>query len=154
MELLLAVDLGVKTGLALYRSDGKLVWFRSQNFGNAARLRKAIPAILTADDEINFLAVEGGGPLFKIWENEAQRRNIEIIHTMADEWRPDILLLREQRHGVSAKNNAIIYAHKIIQKLADYRATSLTDDAAEAILIGLWALSRLGWVKDINQILK
>ncbi len=154
MELLLAVDLGVKTGLALYNSGGKLVWFRSQNYGNAARLRKAIPAILNSDDEITHLVVEGGGPLFKIWENETNRRNIVLIHTMADEWRPDILLPREQRRGASAKNNAIIYAHKIIEKLADYRATSLTDDAAEAILIGFWAISKLGWIKEIQQVLK
>jgi len=148
MELLLAVDLGVKTGLALYRSDGKLAWFRSQNFGNASRLRKAVPAILGSDDDINYLVVEGGGSLLKIWENEALRRNIGVIRTMADEWRPDILLPREQRKRLSSKSNAIAYAHKIIGNLADHRATSLNDDAAEAILIGFWAITKLGWLRD------
>ncbi|OYT14058.1 MAG: hypothetical protein B6I19_01910 [Bacteroidetes bacterium 4572_114] len=47
MELLLSIDLGVKTGFAMYGSDGKLLWYRSQNFGNAARLRKAVPKILS-----------------------------------------------------------------------------------------------------------
>jgi hypothetical protein len=149
MDVLLAVDLGVKTGLALYSSTGKLVWFRSQNFGNASRLRKAIPAILTCDHDLKYLVVEGGGPLFKIWENEANQRNIEIVHTMAEQWRPVILLPREQRGGISSKKNAIIYAHNIIKKLADHRATSLTDDAAEAILIGYWAMLKLGWIKEV-----
>lgn len=30
MSALLAVDLGVKTGLALYGQDGRLLWYRSQ----------------------------------------------------------------------------------------------------------------------------
>jgi hypothetical protein len=35
MPVLLAIDIGVKTGLALYGHDGRLLWYRSQNFGTA-----------------------------------------------------------------------------------------------------------------------
>ena len=49
MASLLAVDLGVRTGLACWGDDGRLRWYRSQNFGDAARLRRAIPALLEAE---------------------------------------------------------------------------------------------------------
>jgi hypothetical protein len=153
MELLLSVDLGVKTGMALYHSGGRLLWFRSQNFGNSARLRKAIPGILNRDEDLRYLVVEGGGPLLKIWQQEAERKNIELIKTMAHEWRPEIFYSREQRKGVQAKHNSLIYARRVIAKLSTSGVTSLTDDAAEAILIGLWAMHKIGWVKNTDQIL-
>jgi RNase H-fold protein (predicted Holliday junction resolvase) len=152
MELLLAVDLGVKTGMALYRSDGQLLWYRSQNFGNSARLRKAIPALLD-EDELRYLVVEGGGPLLKLWQQEAERKNIELIKTMAHQWRKEILYQREQRKGVQAKHNSINYAGRVIAKLSSTGVTSLTHDAAEAILIGLWAMHHIGWIKDTGRIL-
>ena len=154
MELLLAVDLGVKTGMALYHSDGRLLWYRSQNFGNSARLRKAIPGILNRDEELRYLVVEGGGPLLKIWQQEAERKNIELIKTMAHEWRQEIFYSREHRKGVQAKHNSISYAKRVIAKLSSSGVTSLTDDAAEAILTGLWAMHKIGWIKDTDQILR
>jgi len=154
MDLLLAVDLGVKTGFALYGSDSRLLWFRSQNFGNVARLRKAIPGLLSHDDELRFLVIEGGGPLLKIWTREAIRKNIDIINIMAQTWRRDIMLQREQKRSKATKINAVAYARRVIDSLAVNRATSLNDDAAEAILIGLWGMMKVGWVRDIDDILK
>ena len=154
MELLLAIDLGVKTGLAMYSSDGRLLWYRSHNYGNKARLKKAIPNILGEDEELRYVVIEGGGPLLKIWAQETERKNIELIKTMADEWRQDILLAREQRKGTDAKHNALIYAKQVIENLVSHRATSLTDDAAEAILIGLWGMLKVGWVRSLDSIFK
>lgn len=151
MELLLAIDLGVKTGLAMYSSDGRLLWYRSHNYGNKARLKKAIPSLISEDD-LKYLVIEGGGPLLKMWKQEAERKNIETICTMADDWRQDILLAREQRKGKDAKHNAILYANKVIENLAENRATSLTDDAAEAILIGLWGMMKVGWIRDLKAV--
>lgn len=48
MSALLAVDLGVRTGFACYGEDGRRRWYRSQNYGSAARLRRAIPGALAA----------------------------------------------------------------------------------------------------------
>ncbi len=92
MAVLLAVDLGVKTGLALYGQDGRLLWYRSQNFGTAERLR------------------------------------------------------REQRSGVQAKESATDLARRVIIWSGARRPTSLRDDAAEAILIGLWGTLEVGWL--------
>jgi hypothetical protein len=153
MELLLAIDLGVKTGLAMFSSGGRLLWYRSHNYGNKARLKKAIPSLL-AEEDLRYLVIEGGGPLLKMWLQEAERKNIEFIATMADDWRKDLLLSREQRTGKEAKQNAITHARQVINQLAENRATSLTDDAAEAILIGLWGMLKVGWVRNTESILK
>jgi hypothetical protein len=75
MQTLLAVDLGVRTGLALYGGDGRLLRYRSQNFGSAARLRRALPALLEAEPDLAWLVIEGGGPLADAWEREAARRH-------------------------------------------------------------------------------
>jgi len=153
LELLLAIDLGVKAGLAMYSSGGKLLWYRSQNYGSKSRLKIAIPNLL-AEENLRYLVIEGGGPLLKMWKQEVERKNIEIITTMADDWRKDILLNREQRSGKDAKQNAITYAHQVINHMAENRATSLTDDAAEAILIGLWGMMKVGWIRDVGAFIK
>lgn len=44
---LLAVDLGLRSGLALYGRDGRLREYRSQNFGSQSRLKRAVPSVLT-----------------------------------------------------------------------------------------------------------
>jgi hypothetical protein len=38
MPSLLAMDLGLRTGLALYVQDGRLMWYRSQHYGTRARV--------------------------------------------------------------------------------------------------------------------
>lgn len=47
MTALLAVDVGVRTGLALYGDAGRLRWYRSHNLGSIARLKRAAPAFIT-----------------------------------------------------------------------------------------------------------
>jgi len=154
MEFLLSVDLGIKTGLALFSSEGKLLWYRSQNFGNKVRLKKAIPWILNIEEDVNYLIIEGGGPLRKIWDAHLERRNIEVFHIMAEDWRKDILLEREQQKGKKAKEKAIAYAEKVINKLSEKKSGSINDDAAEAILIGFWGSIRQGWIKNHEAILR
>ena len=67
MSLLLAVDLGLRTGLALYNRQGRLVWYRSQNFGKPDRLRRAVHRLLGEIEGLAILVLEGGGPLAEIW---------------------------------------------------------------------------------------
>lgn len=63
MRHLLAVDMGLRTGLALYREDRRLLWYRSQHFGNRARLKRGVHQILREIDDLAWLVVEGGGLL-------------------------------------------------------------------------------------------
>lgn len=138
----------------MYSSDGKLLWYRSQNFGNKTRLKRAIPWILQFEEEIDYLIIEGGGPLRKIWDTILERRNIEVMHIMAEEWRQDILLEREQRKGKQAKTKAVEYAKKVIEERCEKKVSPPNTDAAEAILIGLWGMQKLGWIKNAAGILR
>ena len=136
---LLAVDAGVKTGLALYNSKGQLLWYRSHNMGSVKNLRKAAYAILKGIVQLEYLAVEGGGPVALTWTKEAASLGINIITTDAGIWRKKLLPLRARRTGQEAKKNAIKIAWQLIRSSETPSKNYPTHDAAEAILTGLWA---------------
>lgn len=141
MDSLLAVDLGLKTGLALFGENGKLVWYRSHNFGTTDRLRHAVPGILNTTSDLTALVIEGGGNLATVWEKEAERRGIMLIQIGAEKWRQLFLYDREQRSGTDAKKYAGEMARKVIEWSAAPRPTALRHDTAEAIMIGLWGIT-------------
>lgn len=146
---LLAVDLGLRTGLALYDSDGRLRWYRSQNFGTATRLRRAVHGLLQAEPEVRWLILEGGGSLGDIWMREGEKRGIEVQRIAAEVWRQQLLLGREQRSGRMAKHHAGELARRIIDWSDAPRPTSLRHDAAEAILVGLWGALHFGLLPQL-----
>ena len=154
MQTLLAVDLGVRTGLAVYGGDGRLLSYRSQNFGSAARLRRALPALLQAERDLAWVVIEGGGPLGDAWTREASRRGVATLRISAEDWRRILLYPREQRTGVQAKLTADVLARRVIEWSGAPRATSLRHDAAEAILIGLWGVLEIGWLAEIPPALR
>ena len=114
LKFLLAVDLGLKTGLALYGEDGKLRWYRSKNFGTTARLKRAVYGILKEIPGLAMLVIEGGGGIAEIWEHEAQKRGIAVRRITAEDWRKTILFSREQRTGAMAKERAARLADAVI----------------------------------------
>ena len=148
---LLAVDLGLKTGLALFDGSGRLLWYRSHNFGTIERLKHGVPGILDAIPHLNAIVVEGGGNLATGWEKETKRRGITPIRIGAEKWREKFLYPREQRSGPEAKKHAGEMARKIIEWAQTSRPTSLRHDAAEAIMIGLWGLIHLGWLPGLPK---
>jgi hypothetical protein len=154
MASLLAVDLGLRTGLALYDDDGRLRWYRSQNYGSSLRLRRAVPGIFQTTPGITYLLLEGGGPLANIWEKEGDRRAIEVRRIGAERWREALLYVREQRSGSQAKSAAEPLARRIIAWSGAARPTSLTHDAAEAILVGFWGVLQLGWLPRVPDELR
>lgn len=149
MRSLLAVDLGLRTGLAAYADDGRLLWYRSQNFGTAARLRRAVPGVLDGVPGLDRLVLEGGGRFAELWEREAARRGVVVRRIGADMWRARLLLPREQRSGVAAKHNADGLARRVIRWSGAASPTSLRHDAAEAVLIGLWGVLDAGWLERL-----
>jgi hypothetical protein len=151
MGSLLAVDIGIKTGLALYLQNGKLCWYRSQNFGTSTRMRRAVNNLLGNLPDLSWIILEGGGTLAEIWEREARRHNIPVRCISAERWRRLLLYPREQRSGFQAKRNADDLAKKIILWSDAPRAISLRHDAAEAILIGLWGILDVGWLKRLPR---
>jgi hypothetical protein len=146
---LLAVDLGLHTGLALFRGDGRLAWYRSQHFRTAAGLRRAARAILASIAGLHTVVVEGGGRLADVWEREGHRRGVHVRRVSAETWRLELLLAREQRTGAAAKQHADDLARRVIAWSDAARPTALRHDAAEAILVGLWAALDLGWLPEL-----
>lgn len=147
MGALLAVDLGLKTGLALYGGDGRLRWYRSHNFGSIPRMRKAVYRVLEEIPELSHLVLEGDRRMAEIWEKEGARRGASSRLISAEVWRPGLLLPRQQRSGSAAKRHADAAARKIIEWSGAARPTSLRHDAAEAILIGMWGVVEAGWLE-------
>ena len=145
MASLLAVDVGLRTGLARYGDDGRLCWYRSHNFGARARLKRAIPAILREQPDMAWLMVEGG-TYADLWTGAATRAGVRVVQIAAETWRRDLLLAREQRNAAVAKANAEELARRVIAWSAAPAPTSLRHDAAEAILIGLWGVIHAGWL--------
>jgi hypothetical protein len=136
---LLAVDLGLRCGWAAFDESGRLLAYGSRHYGNRSALRKAIPQILGAYPRLARLVVEGGGELYIPWEKEAARRGIAVRQVASEEWRKAILKPYEQRSGVDAKAAAEGLAREVIERSGAKRPTSLRHDAAEAILVGVWA---------------
>jgi hypothetical protein len=154
MGSLLAVDLGLKTGLALYGHNGRLCWYRSKNYGTTAALKRGAHTLLNSIPDLSFLVMEGGGTVAAIWEREAIRRNIPVQQINAEKWRQKLLYPREQHTGLQAKHFADDLARRTITWSGISRPSSLRHDTAEAILIGLWAVLDAGWLKEMPQELK
>lgn len=149
MAALLAVDLGLRTGLAFYGGDGRLAWYRSQHFGTRASLRRGVHGLLDAHPDVTRLMMEGGGPIADIWAREAERRGISVRRISAEEWRDRFLLPSDQQDRARAKAKADVLARRVIDWSHSARPTSLRHDAAEAIMIGLWGVLEAGWLDGI-----
>jgi hypothetical protein len=136
---LLAIDLGLRFGWAAFGGHGLLLQYGSRHFGTRASLRKAIPQILAEHPGLQTLVVEGGGDLYVPWEKEAARRGIAIRQVMSQEWRAALLQPYQRKSGQDAKAAADGLARDVIERSGAKRPTSLRHDAAEAILVGVWA---------------
>jgi hypothetical protein len=92
-----AVDLGLRTGLALYGPDARLRWYRSQHFANRGSLRRGVYGLLDAEPDMAHLVLEGGGPIADIWVREAERREITVHRIAAEAWRGKFFRPKDQR---------------------------------------------------------
>lgn len=143
---LLAVDAGLRAGFALYGADGRLRWYRSRNYGSMARLKRAAYGLVGEIDGLRRIVVEGGGGPADVWVKEADRRGIPVLQVHAATWREALMLSRNRRSGSDAKERADDLARRVIDWSGAPRPTSLRHDAAEAILLGLWAVVEVGWL--------
>jgi hypothetical protein len=150
--VLLAVDLGLRTGLALYGRDGRLVSYRSQNLGTRARLRRAAGSVLSDHADAQRLVLEGGGDIADIWKKAAERAERRVRVIDAGVWRRALLLPREQRSGADAKDAADGLARAVIEWSGAPRPKgALRHDAAEAIAVGLWGVIDAGWIGGVPE---
>jgi hypothetical protein len=143
-KTLLAVDLGLRAGLALFDEGHDLLWYRSTHFPDRTRMRRAIPKILEACPNLVSILCEGDAGLFALWRQATKRQGLSARRIQAGEWRAD-LLSRPDLGGLQAKAEATALAHRVIKNASAKNPTSLRHDAAEAICIGLWGVKQIGW---------
>ena len=151
---LLAVDLGLRTGLATFGGDGRLQTYASRNFGSRERLRRGAESTLHATGQVRWLVVEGDTALGAIWERAAARRGATAIRVPAERWRAALLHPSEQRSGAEAKRHADRLARLVISWSQLSRPTALRHDAAEAILAGLWGCLEVGLLDELPPTLR
>ncbi len=144
-ETLLAVDLGLRTGFALYGDPGCLLRFGSSHFPTRSALRSAAHALISQAGDLRWLVAEGPQDLARSWMREAHRRGARTLLVSAEDWRPALLLPRERRSGREAKARAESLARDLIRASNLPCPTPPDHDAAEAILLGAWAIRHLGW---------
>ena len=148
MPHLLAIDLGHKSGLAVYGDDGRLVRYRSTNFGSRSRLKRAVWGVLREVEELAWVVVEGDRDLGQVWRKAAVKQGARFHNVPPETWRAELLHARQRRTGAVAKESADTLAREVIAWSGAERPTSLTDDVAEAILIGLWGALEVGWLAE------
>jgi hypothetical protein len=142
--MLLAVDLGLRTGWAVYDGQGHLIRFESRHFGNRGRLRTGVSRVVrTLPAEIDIVVAEGDAKLGHLWFECREHWETELVS--AETWRQDLLWQRQRRSGAIAKASALELAACIIREDACGWSNRLNDDTAEAILLGYWAVRRRGW---------
>ena len=152
---LLAVDAGLRAGLAVYSRAGVLEEYRSTNFGSLPRLKRGVYGVVSTIPGLERLVVEGGGGGFaEPGLKEAERRQWVARTVDAGAWRERLLRPRDRRSGVAAKGQADVLARRVIAWSGAPRPTSLRHDAAEAILIGLWAALEWGWLPELPDELR
>ncbi|MEM6531178.1 MAG: hypothetical protein AAF654_01075 [Myxococcota bacterium] len=141
--MILAVDLGLRCGLACYGRDGELKWFRSHHFSDRSALKRAAYRIVQ-DARPECVVLEGDARLAAIWSRVAEKQGAIVLHPTPEQWREELLLPRQRQSGTDAKAAARALAIRLIDEHANQGATELRTDTAEAICLGYWALRGLG----------
>jgi len=131
--LVLAVDLGLKSGVALYSSQGKLLRYQQFLFQNE-RLQEAFSHLLEeweiwANEEsysdgtvnrppkrtIRYIAIEGGDPsMLEKWA-EAASDETKLLQVSPHEWRSNLLTSKEQFSGKDAKAASRLIARQVVK---------------------------------------
>lgn len=146
MRSILGIDLGIKTGLAHFLENGKLISYWSHNFGTRNKLRKGVYTILTniaRERQIKCIVIEGSKIFAKPWTNMAKRLNVDCHIVEPHIWREQ-LFGKKDITSQDAKKKATVYARKIIINSGLSPPKYLNHNAAEAILIGFWGVINFG----------
>ena len=142
---LVAIDLGLRTGIAAYDRSGTLCFARARRFPSRDRLRAAVPGLLAGLRPLCWLIVEGDAALARPWLREARMCGAKVLSVTPETWRSALMPPREFRTGAMAKHHSQRRARTLLAEAGRPPVVPLRHDAAEAALIGWWALGEVGW---------
>jgi hypothetical protein len=160
-QLLMAVDLGLKSGVSLFSYQGKLIRYEQFHFDrvtlqdditkliqeweqDAARM---IPNSDGRPFKVSHIAIEGGDTnLLGIWERAAP--DYPLLRVRPEEWRAELLTEKENHDGASAKAASRLIARQVVQDygIMEQHTGKFQTDVAESVLLGLFVARRLGWI--------
>jgi hypothetical protein len=154
---LLAIDLGLRCGLAWYVRDSqtevRLVRHRCTEFHTRTRLRAAVMGVLGEVPGLVGVVAEGDRGLWAIWEKGAAARGIGIACVSPERWRRGLWGASAPTSGKDAKAWALRVAEGdgrrgeegLVGRFGARGATRMRTDAAEAVCLGFWAAREAGW---------
>ena len=168
---LMAVDLGLKSGIAVYDENGQILHVENVRFIDPTQLEEGLQRLIEPW-QVSHVVIEGEDrKLYNIWKKTIERmfgggRNEEdeeeeeeeeeddmqpsvlVSRVIAEDWRRLLLTSKERRSARLAKQAASLIARQIVKKSPRLQDIGMTTDAAEAVLIGHYAVRVLGWANN------
>jgi len=146
---LLAIDLGLTCGMALYSADGRLISYRSLQCGSVVELKRAAARILADLEGLVWMVTEGDYTLAAIWERAAMKQGVRVQRVSVEAWRQALLAPKGRLAHSEAKKHAQQLARQIIDWSCAPKTAALRPHAADAICVGLWAAKRMGLLNEL-----
>jgi Icc-related predicted phosphoesterase len=160
-HLLMSVDLGLKSGVSLFNSQGNLIRYEQFLF-DRENLQEEFEEIIqqweaeVAKDsndvsnpwQITHIAIEGGDTdLLHTWAQAAP--NHSILRVSPEEWRSELLNKKESQNGASSKEASRLIARQIVADFGtmEHHAGKFPTDVAESVCLGMYVARRLGWIE-------
>ncbi len=160
-QLLMSVDLGLKSGVSLFNSSGNLIRYEQflfdrenlqEDFEEIIRKWEAEVVCENKDEgnswKITHIAIEGGDTgLLNTWADAAP--NHSILRVSPEEWRAELLLKKENQSGSSAKEASRLIARQVVADfgIMENHTGKFPTDVAESVCLGMYVARRLGWIE-------
>jgi len=160
-ELLMAVDLGLKSGVALYNKNGELLRYEQLLFKKDSldeEIKKIIQgweseiqsSTITAQNAdkpcVTKIAVEGGDvEILRAWDSAAM--DVSVTRISPEEWRFHLLSPKERLSGATSKAAARLIARQVVDDFSSMKHEGkFKTDVAEAVVLGFYVCQKLGWI--------
>mmetsp|Transcript_26850 Transcript_26850/g.57928 ORF Transcript_26850/g.57928 Transcript_26850/m.57928 type:complete len:1005 (+) Transcript_26850:131-3145(+) len=166
-QLLMAVDLGLKSGVSLFDSRGNLLRYQQFLFDRES-LQQDFEDIIhqweteafdpdgkeqnngnnNSPSKITHIAIEGGDTgLLDTWAQAAP--NHSILRVSPEEWRSELLSKKESQNGGTAKEASRLIARQVVADFGtmDQHVGKFPTDVAESVCLGMYVARRLGWIE-------
>jgi len=162
-QLLMAVDLGLKSGVSLFDDRGHLLRYEQFLFDRENLLEafediinewEAEAADRVGDEQSNgswkitHIAIEGGDTgLLDTWAQAAPDHS--ILRVSPEEWRSELLIKKESQNGATSKEASRLIARQVVADfgLMDLHVGKFPTDVAESVCLGMYVARRLGWIE-------
>lgn len=146
---LLAVDLGLRSGIAAYDCEGRLTAFGVQAYRSREAMRRGAGKTVAEHGQLEWLVSYGCPTQAAVWERSAMRQGVRVQRVDGETWRQALAVNDAPRNSAENNRHVVRLARRIIDWAQMPQPVVLPTDAAEAICVGLWAVHQLGWLREL-----